>query len=487
MSAASPERTPSNEQISGLIERVTFHSDESGFCVLRVKVKGQPDDVTVVGSLPSVTAGEWLTAEGWWVRDKEYGLQFKTTTMKTVPPTTAEGIERYLGSGLGKGIGAILAKKLVGRFGAEVLVVIENRAAELQIVDGIGPKRRERIAHAWQEAKQVREIMLFLHSHGVSTGRAVRIFKTYGEQAIEKVQSNPYMLAKDIYGIGFATADQIAQRVGIPRDSLNRARAGIDHVLLEATSDGHCALPLEKLKLAAVKLLQVQEAIVEQALSQMLTGGSLLLEEIDGEPLIFLPHLRRAEEGIAARIKSLAEAEPIFPPIDFEKAVAWCEQRTRKTLARSQREALKTVLANRVVVITGGPGVVKTTLVNSILLILCAKGVKCMLCAPTGRAAKRLTETTGLEAKTIHRLLEINPATGRFTRDESNPLGCDLLVVDETSMVDVLLMHSRVRAVPNSAGLILVGDVDQLPSVGPGAVRGGLIEPGVVAVVRRSE
>ena len=244
MNAAIPERRPATEEISGLIERVTFHNDESGFCVLRVKARGQREETTVVGSLPSVTAGEWLSAEGWWVRDKEHGLQFKATIMKTVPPTTAEGIERYLGSGLVKGIGPILAKKLVGRFGAEVLAVIENRAAELQTVDGIGPKRRERIAHAWQEAKQVREIMLFLHSHGVSTSRAVRIFKTYGEQAIEKVRSNPYMLAKDIYGIGFATADQIAQKVGIPRDSLNRARAGIDHVLLEATSDGHCALPL---------------------------------------------------------------------------------------------------------------------------------------------------------------------------------------------------------------------------------------------------
>ena len=223
MNAAIPERRPATEEISGLIERVTFHNDESGFCVLRVKARGQRDETTVIGSLPSVTAGEWLSAEGWWVRDKEHGLQFKATTMKTVPPTTAEGIERYLGSGLVKGIGPILAKKLVGRFGAEVLAVIENRAAELQTVDGIGPKRRERIAHAWQEAKQVREIMLFLHSHGVSTSRA---------------RSNPYMLAKDIYGIGFATADQIAQKVGIPRDSLNHARAGIDHVLLEATSDG---------------------------------------------------------------------------------------------------------------------------------------------------------------------------------------------------------------------------------------------------------
>ena len=306
MSATIPVRRPATEEISGLIERVTFHNSENGFCVLRVKTPRHRDETTVIGSLPSVTAGEWLVAEGWWVRDKEHGLQFEASTLKTVPPTTADEIERYLGSGLVKGIGPVLAKKLVGRFGTDVLAAIEKLPAELQTVDGIGPKRRERIAYAWQEAKQVREIMLFLHSHGVSSSRALRIFKTYGEQAIERVRENPYMLAKDIYGIGFATADQIAQKVGIPKDSLDRARAGIDHVLLEATSDGHCALPLGKLKLAAAKLLGVSEAIVEQALSQMLTSGSLHLEEIGGEPLIFLPHLRKAEEGIAARIKSLA-------------------------------------------------------------------------------------------------------------------------------------------------------------------------------------
>jgi exodeoxyribonuclease V alpha subunit len=376
---------------------------------------------------------------------------------------------------------------MVERFGAEVLAVIENRTAELQTVDGIGPKRRERIQVAWRQAKQVREIMLFLHSYGVSTSRAVRIFKAYGKEAIEKVRTNPYTLAKDIYGIGFATADKIAQNLGIPKDSLDRARAGIDHVLLEATSDGHCALPREKLRLAAVKLLEAQESSVEQALSQMLTSGSLLLEEIDGEPLVFLPHLRRAEEGIAAKIKRLAGVATLYPPIDFEKGVTWCEQRTGKTLAPSQREAVRTVLANRVVIITGGPGVGKTTLVNSILMILRAKGAQCLLCAPTGRAAKRLAEITGFEAKTIHRLLEIDPSTGRFIRNESNPLACGLLVVDETSMVDVPLMHSLLRALPNHASLIMVGDVDQLPSVGPGTALQNLIESGVIPVVRLTE
>jgi exodeoxyribonuclease V alpha subunit len=487
MNGSSPQPRTSSEEIAGLVERVTFFNEESGFAVLRVKVRGQRDLVTVLGSLPSVSAGEWLTAKGWWVRDKEHGLQFKAQVLKAVPPTTSEGVERYLAGGFVKGVGPVLAKKLVGHFGAEVLGVIGNNPADLESVDGIGPKRREKIANAWQEGMQIREIMVFLHSHGVSTGRAVRIYKTYGSLAIQTVRENPYTLAKEIHGIGFATADQIAQSVGIPKDSQNRARAGIDHVLLGATSEGHCALPLEKLKAAAVKLLEVPVETIEQALSQMLTSGSLLLEEIEGEPLVFLPHLRKAEDGIATKVERLATAGVNYPKIDFEKAVAWCEKKTGKILAPSQQEALKTALTSRVAIITGGPGVGKTTLVNSILLILRAKKVKCLLCAPTGRAAKRLTETTGMEAKTIHRLLEIDPATGRFSRNEDKPLDCDLLIVDETSMVDVLLMYALLRALPKNSALIIVGDVDQLPSVGPGNALRDLIDSGVVPVVRLTE
>lgn len=445
------------ESLSGLIERITFINEENGFTVLKVKAKGYRDLITVVGSLPSANAGEWITAEGQWIQDREFGLQFRAETLNSTAPNTKEGIEKYLGSGMVKGIGPVYAKKLVDQFGEQIFDIIEQSPDRLEEVEGIGPKRRQKIGAAWGEQKMIRKIMVFLHSNGVSTSRAVRIYKTYGEEAIEMVQADPYRLAKDIHGIGFKTADQIAQKMGIPIDSVVRACAGLSHVLLEATGEGHCALPVDALKEEAGKLLSISEGIITQALERTLASREVIREIIGGQELLFLPHLKRAEEIIASRIRNLCGLTSNYPPIDVEKAVVWCQQRTGKELAPSQREALRQALTSRVLIITGGPGVGKTTLVSTILMILRAKRVRCLLCAPTGRAAKRLSETTGLEAKTIHRMLEVNPATGGFTRTEMNPLECDLLVMDETSMVDVSLMSHVLRALPPNASLLLVG------------------------------
>jgi exodeoxyribonuclease V alpha subunit len=471
--------------VTGLIERVTFHNEETGFCVVRVKVDGRRDLVTVVGRASSINAGEWLTAEGAWIQDRDHGTQLKADLLQTSAPTSREGIEKYLASGLIKGIGPVYAKKLVEKFGEGVFDIIDRESVRLEQVRGIGAERRRTIRTAWAEQKIVREIMVFLHSNGVSTSRAVRIYKTYGDEAVEKVRANPYLLARDISGIGFKTADDIARKLGIPEDSILRARAGLSHTLSEAGGNGHCALPKDVLLKNAADLLAMDSLILQRALSEMLAECELEEDGITGEDLIFLPPIRRAEVEVASRLARLARGKAEYPEIDAEKAIAWLKERKSIDLAPSQAEALRRALCSRVLVITGGPGVGKTTLVNSILTLLRAKQVKCLLCAPTGRAAKRLSESTGLEAKTIHRLLEYQ--NSGFSRNASNPLDCDLLVADETSMMDVQLMSKLLQALPARAHLVLVGDVDQLPSVGPGAVLGDIIRSGAVPVVRLTE
>jgi exodeoxyribonuclease V alpha subunit len=477
----------STEVLAGLVERVTFHNEENGFSVLRVKTRGQRDLVTLLGHAATISAGEFVQASGAWVNDRTHGVQFKATFLKAMPPTTTEGIEKYFGSGMIRGIGPVYAKKLVRTFGDGVFEVIEQEPNRLREVTGIGPKRAERIIAGWAEQKVIREIMLFLHSNGVGTSRAVRIYKTYGADAVRLISENPYRLARDIRGIGFLTADQIADKLGIEKTALIRLRAGVTFALAEAMDEGHCGLPVDELIPLTGKLLEVPADLVETALSLELQEGSVVADDLDGRRCIFLAGLYHAEREIAEVLNRLARGKPPWPSIDAGKAIPWVEARTKLALAESQKQAVRTALVSKVLVITGGPGVGKTTLVNSILKILTAKHLVIALCAPTGRAAKRLTDSTGLEAKTIHRLLETDPKTGSFRRTVEWPLDCDLLVVDETSMVDVPLMRSLLRALPEQAALLLVGDVDQLPSVGPGQVLADIIASGAVRVVCLTE
>jgi len=480
-------RDPPTERLQGSVERVTFHSEESGFCVLRVRVRRQRDPVTVVGTAAVVTAGEYVECEGEWVNDRRHGLQFRAQHLRVVPPSTLEGMEKYLGSGMVKGIGPHFARKLVRAFGEAVFDVIEQNPDRLLELEGIGPKRRERVTRAWAEQKVVREIMVFLQSHGVGTARAVRIYKTYGDQAVERVSENPYRLALDIHGVGFMTADAIAQRLGIPRDSLMRAQAGVRHRLQEISGQGHCAACRQELLESTASLLEVAGPIVESAIEAELAAANLVQETIEGAPALFLTPLYRAEEGVAGHLTRLLGASLPWDQIDTRKAIPWVEAQTGLQLSPSQRQAVSSAVNGKVTVITGGPGVGKTTVVNSILTIIRARGASVRLCAPTGRAAKRLAESTGLEAKTVHRLLEFDPQTRGFRHDQNDPLDADLLVIDEVSMMDIVLMNQLLRALPDHAAVLLVGDVDQLPSVGPGAVLADFIASRVIPTVCLTE
>lgn len=475
------------EVVVGLIERVTFHSSETGFCVLRVKARGHRDLVTTLGHAAMISAGEWITASGHWVNDRTHGLQFKTQFLKTSAPSTTEGIEKYLGSGMIKGIGPVYAKRMVKKFGPDVFDIIETSPERLREVDGIGPKRADKITAGWADQKVIREIMVFLHQNGVGTARAVRIFKTYGVDSVQIMSENPYRLAKDIRGIGFRTADLIAEKLGIEKTAMVRVRAGISFALTEAMGNGHCGLPKAELGQLAEKLLEVPHDLIRHAMDQELADGAITADNIEDVECVFLTGLYLSEQGIAEHIKRIFSGLLPWPDIDADLALPWVEQKTGLSLAPSQAKAIRLALRSKMMVITGGPGVGKTTIVNSILSILAAKSTKLLLCAPTGRAAKRMTEATGMEAKTIHRMLEFDPKSFGFKHDGDNPLDCDLLVIDESSMIDVTLMHSLLKSIPNHTALLIVGDIDQLPSVGPGQVLADIIGSDAVPVVRLTE
>jgi len=475
------------ETLSGVIERVTFHNPESGFTVLRVQAAGQRSLVTVVGHLPVAQAGEYLHATGAWVQDRDHGRQFKADDLRATPPNTPEGIEKYLASGLIKGIGPHFAGRIVAVFGKRTLTVIDESPAFLQEVKGIGPRRIQRIRESWQEQKAVRSIMVFLQSHGVGTARAVRIYKTYGDQAIALVQSNPYRLATDIWGVGFRTADELAGRLGIDRMSPLRARAALGYVLQQLSNEGHVGFPEAGVVERTGELTQINQEIIAAAVEDELVAGQLVREPEGQEPWLYLKPLFLAEKGAARALLQLREGSHPLPAIDIDAALRWVERKMGLELAETQRDAIRQATTQKVMVVTGGPGVGKTTIVRGILEIFEARDLRCCLCAPTGRAAKRLSETTGKEAKTIHRLLEFDPRQGGFKRDRDHPLDLDLLVVDEASMVDIALMNQLLRAVPPRACLVLVGDVDQLPSVGPGSVLADIITARAVAVVRLTE
>src|SRR5438105_191378 len=419
------EPKPSDrELLAGLVERVTYQNAENGFCVIRVKARGHRELITVVGHAAAISAGEWITASGSWVNDRTHGQQFKARFLKTSAPTSVEGIEKYLASGMIRGIGPVYAKKLLQAFGEKVFDVIEAEPNRLRDVDGIGPVRAARITAAWAEQKVVREIMVFLHSHGVGTARAVRIYRTYGADAVRVMSENPYRLARDIRGIGFKTADAIAMKLGIDKTAITRVRAGISYALTEAMDEGHCGLPTDELVPLAVELLEVPGELVQTALDLELAERTVVADTVGDTACVFLAGLYRAEQVIAERILRLAKGTLPWPYIDPEKALPWIEQKTGLSLAESQVAAIRQALRSKVFVITGGPGVGKTTIVNSILRILAAKGTSLSLCAPTGRAVKRMTEATGFEAKTIHRLLEVDPKGGGFKRGSDNPLEC---------------------------------------------------------------
>jgi exodeoxyribonuclease V alpha subunit len=480
------------ETITGVVERLTFYSEESGYTVARLTRSSIKDLTTIVGSFANIQPGQTLQLTGFWREHPQYGPQFQVINYKETKPATLTGIEKYLGSGLIKGVGPVTAKRIVAHFGVETLEIIENQIDRLIEVNGIAKKRIKLIRNAWETQKAIKEVMVFLQGHGVSTIYAVKIYKQYGDKAIAIVTNNPYQLATDIYGIGFLTADKIARNLGVAPDSQFRYCAGLVHALSEAAEDGHCYLPQPELIESVIKLLTTEShQPTEQAITQTIADMALkdeLIREKDGDTLLcYKPTYFHTEQNLAQLIHQRL-SQPVTT--DIPRVRAWLERFTQTQkieLSQQQQEAVEIAAYSPIMILTGGPGVGKTFTTHTIVSLWKAMGKSIALAAPTGRAAQRLAEMTGLEAKTIHRLLEFDPRTRGFKSDNDNPLPQTAIIVDEASMLDLFLAYALVKAVSVGAQLLLVGDIDQLPSVGPGSVLTDLIHSGRVPVVRLTQ
>lgn len=468
------------EYLSGIVERITYNNEENGFSVIKIKSRGYAELVTVVGNLAAVNVGAAIRLKGDWRHDSKYGKQFSVVDYRETVPATIAGIEKYLGSGMIKGIGPVYAKRIVARFKENTLKIIEEQPDSLIDVEGIGQRRVDIIKRAWQEQKEIKNVMLFLQSNGVSTAYAVKIYKAYGNESINIVKTNPYRLADDIWGIGFKTADKIARQLGFNSNSFERCRSGLLYVLNELSNDGHCYALRDQLFEAAGSILELDRPLIEGTLDRMLEEKLVIGDEGNA---VYLPAFYYSELGAAKRVRKILAEESKYKAAGIDEHLKNIQEEHNIQYDDIQIEAVKTAAGSKLMVLTGGPGTGKTTTTLAIIKVFQKLNARVLLAAPTGRAAKRMSETTGLEAKTIHRLLEYKPPEG-YKKNEESPLDCDVLIIDETSMVDIMLFYNLLKAVSNETVLILVGDVDQLPSVGAGNVLKDIIESETVNVVR---
>lgn len=468
------------EEISGTIDNIVYHSDDTAYTVFHAKITGKKDKSTVVGSCPVIWAGETFTAKGKWINHKQHGIQFQADSIISIPPASAKGIEKFLASGMIKGIRKGMAARLVKHFGTDALRIIEKESQRLEEVDGIGEGRRKMIKDSWNEQKAVRDIMIFLQGHNIGTAQALRIFRQYGSDAVAMIRSDPYRLCREVWGIGFKTADKVALSLGVPPHSELRAQAGIVYALTTMAEEGHCFCEEYELVEFTATLLDIPQEIIKLALEHDIQQKSI----VRVKEKVYLAELHAAESGVAFDLARLTKHTRNFPDIIIDKAIPWAEEKMKIGFAPMQAEALKMALQEKVSIITGGPGVGKTTIIKALVDVFKTRKLKVLLAAPTGRASKRMEEATHHDASTIHRLLKYKPHETDFEFHNDNKLEGDIFIVDEVSMVDISLMHSLTCALPDKACLILVGDIDQLPSVGPGNVLRDIIESGMIRATR---